>query len=113
MQRTLLSLSSFPGVVALLGLVASAAPVPKDAPEEPYYPTKKGTTWTYRVNGREETFVVTDVQKKDGATYVTVEQIVLGKPEWVKDVMVSDAGVFEFKSGFASRKKPHPLLALP
>lgn len=114
MHRALLTLSFFPGVVtALLGLVASAAPVPKDAPQEPYYPTKKGTTWTYRVNEREETFVVTDVQKKDGATFVTVGQIVLGKPEWAKDVMVSDAGVFEFKSGFASRKKPHPLLELP
>ena len=101
------------GAAALLGLVASAAPVPKDAAKEPYYPTKKGTTWTYRVNEREETFVVTDVEKKDGATIVSVGQIVLGQPEWVKDVIVSEAGVFEKKAGSASHKKPLPLLELP
>ena len=116
MHRALLTLSFFPGVVAaLLGLVASAAPVPKDAPKEPFYPTKKGTTWTYRVNEREETFVVTDVQKKDGATIVTVRQIVLGTLEGAKDVIVSDAGVFEIKPGFASldKKKPQTILELP
>jgi hypothetical protein len=108
----ILTLSFFTGA-ALLGLVASAAPVPKDAAKESYYPTKKGTTWTYRANEREETFFVSDVQKKDGATIISVGQIVLDQPNWVKDVIVSDAGVFEMKSGFASRDKPRTILELP
>ena len=114
MRYFLLSAVFAAGIVtALLGLVASAAPVPKDATQEPYYLTTKGTTWTYRVNEREETFVVTDVQKKDGATIVSVGQLAFGKPEWVKDVIVSDAGVFEKKAGSAAHKKPLPLLELP
>lgn len=96
---------------AALLAVTSAAPVPKDA-EKPtlYYPTQKGATWTYRTGDREETFVVTDVQKKDGATIVSVGQIVLGKQDWVKDVKVSDAGVFEV---VGPRDKPRPILELP
>lgn len=105
--------SSIAGTV-LLGLTV-AAPLPKDTAKEPYYPTKKGTTWIYRVNEQEETFVVTDVQKKDGATIVSVGQIVLGTLDGPKDVIVSDAGVFEIKPSYASRdkKKPRPILELP
>lgn len=115
MRRALLTLSFFPGVVAaLLGLVASAAPAPKDTTaKQPYYPTKKGTTWTYRLNDREETFVVTDVQKKDGATVVSVGQTVSGQVELVKDVIVNDAGVFEKKAGSGPLKKPLAVLELP
>src|SRR4051812_15148472 len=103
-------LTSILAAAALVGLVADAAPVPKDAEKATYYPTTKGTTWTSRTGDREETFVITEVQKKDGATIASVGRIVLGKTEFAKGVMVSDAGVFEMKSGFASRDKPQTIL---
>lgn len=110
MHRPLLSLA-FLGLATLSGLVA--APAPKDSAQEPYFPTTRGTTWTYRANGREETFVVTGVEKKDGAAVVSVGRPVSGRVEWVKDVTVSGAGVFEKKAGSGPLKKPLAVLELP
>lgn len=67
---------------ALLGLVASATPVPKDAakPEpEPYFATTVGTTWEYQGGKDVLVDVVTEVEKRGGTLQVTVGRAVDGK----------------------------------
>lgn len=60
--------------VMLIVTVGSAAPILKEDPKEPYFPTKKGAkwVWVYKDDDHESIEVVTEVETKDKTTLVTV-----------------------------------------
>lgn len=79
-----------------------------------YFPTKVGTKWTYDSDGKEQIETVTAVEKKDGATIVTVElKDEFGRKSQFK-MRASEQGLFQLTGvGFATKHPPSCLLKLP
>jgi hypothetical protein len=75
-------------VFAFLAALASAAPVPRQAPRPPafYFPTKIGATLVYVESGTEWAMVVTDVAERGRTKLVTVGRI--GRDERVTPLFV-------------------------
>jgi hypothetical protein len=102
--------------VAVILAVAPAAPIPKDAQKDVlYYPTTKGTTWTYSAKtptraASEFTEFVTEVQKKDdGAFVVTVGRQFKDRVTLIQKVEVTGKGLSRVASG-APLNPPRVLL---
>ena len=100
---------------ALLLAVAPADPVPKMKPQDSYYPTAKGAKWVYDVNGADTPQVVTGVEKKGGATVVSVERRtnLEGRPVVTAKVAVSDEGLYQVEADGRALDPPWCLLKLP
>jgi hypothetical protein len=103
MPRSLLLLSA---------LVLPAAPAPK--PPVPYFVTQRGARLVYQVRDEEKVAVVAAVEKKDGATVVTVHEVLRdGRTVPDEVVVVSEKGLF--RVGFWGQKlsEPRCFLKLP
>jgi hypothetical protein len=95
--RLLTPLSAF----ALLVSLSHAAPVPKDAGKNSvYFPTQKGTKWTYtHHHNQKETFVVTEVVEKNGEKFISVgrevkeEVVPAGKFKLTKEGRIEPVGI--------------------
>ncbi|MBP3956290.1 hypothetical protein J8F10_13450 [Gemmata sp. G18] len=93
-------------VVALIGL-APAAPVPKHMmPKGPQfnYPTALGTKWVYVIEGGgEHTRVITRVEEKNGAKFVTIDWSAPAgrKPDQSVHVVTKDGVYIHAESGQA------------
>jgi len=76
---------------------APAAPIPKHLVETPavYYPMKVGTKLVYDRNGKEETRLVTNVEKVDKGTMVTTMMVATnGTKSPHMKVLVNEKGLF-------------------
>src|SRR5262245_42591259 len=72
MPRALLAVLLIP-IAAATPATAAPVPPPKDKEPPPYYfPTRVGAEWVYDDDGHEYKFTVTKVERKVGATLVTV-----------------------------------------
>lgn len=98
-------------VAVLLGL-SSAAPLPKDAPKELYFPTTKGAKLVYKTGDAEEVEVITSVELKDGETIVTVcRELEGGKEAPYCKLSASADGLRLLEAGNGAKYDP-PLLVL-
>jgi hypothetical protein len=95
---------------ALLVLVL-ACPLPgqEAVKESPYYPLKKGTSWTYKVMGNPITMQVT-AHEKDGAK---IETLVNGKSVASEHVVVKDDGLYRTTINGQKPDAPVRFLKLP
>jgi hypothetical protein len=98
-------------VLALCGLLAAAAPVPKDQGESPYYPTKVGMKLVYDYQEVGELiFVVTEVKDIKGGKRVTVERRNLKEPI-IAIFEATGRGLVEVEHG--EQKLAPPVVILP
>jgi hypothetical protein len=100
---------------ALLLVAAPAAPIPKEKPQTPYYPTQKGAKWVYHFNGDDAPLVVTGVEEKDGAVIVSEEfrTNLATQPVVRTKVSVSGKGLFLVAALDRAVDPPIGLLKLP
>lgn len=101
-----------------LVLPTVAAPRLKDQPAQSYYPLAVGTRWVtefkYPTSTVETTEVVTAVEKKDGATVVSVGREVAGKVGTeLSQMRVTDKGLFRMSSLGTVFTEPYCVLQLP
>lgn len=95
-----------------------SAPRLKDAPDRVYFPMTVGDRWVvelrYKTTSDEYTEVVTAVDKKDGATIVTVGREVDGKvgPP-LSHIKVTDEGLFRMSNLGTTYDPPYCILRLP
>jgi hypothetical protein len=97
---------------------AVAAPKLKDMPGDSYFPTTVGDRWViemrYKTRTEEYTEVVTAVEKKDGATVVSVGREVDGTVGvQVSDVHVSEKGLFRGSLAGHVYDAPYCILKFP
>jgi hypothetical protein len=99
MPRTVTPLNRL-GPLALVGISfaggLSAAPVPTHLfPKDPpmFFPTAVGTRWVYQATDGDHTWVVTRVEKEDGARVVTITDEAAGKETRTLKVAVSETGI--------------------
>lgn len=93
MPRFLLSTVT---AVALLALVAPAAPLPKDAAKPKlYFPTTVGAKWVYERDGTEVTHVVTKVESKDDSKLVSVGIVQGEHVVHFRTIRVSPEGIWQ------------------
>lgn len=84
----------FIGLVA--ALLASAAPAPKDAESDYFYPTQKGATWVYQRENDETVRTVTDVDNTgDGAKLVSCGFKDTEGKTVIVVILVSKEGLYE------------------
>lgn len=107
------------GCVLLIALgPAGSAPQLKDEPPGDYFPTTVGDKWVtetrYKTHSTEYTEVVTAVEKKDGATIVTIGREVDGMvgPQ-LSQVRVTDKGLFRMSFLGSAYDPPYCILKLP
>jgi hypothetical protein len=99
MPRTALPLrrlvaSTLVGVALAAGLSAAPVPThifPKDPPA--FFPTAVGTKWVYQTADGDHTWVITRVEKEDGARVVTITDEVAGKETRTLKIAVSESGI--------------------
>jgi hypothetical protein len=100
---------------AVLLSPTTGAPVPKDGKSTPYFPTQKGTRWTYtlRHNDSDDSFVITEVAEKDGEKFISVGREAkggvtpAGKFKLTKEGGIESVGIRE------ARDVPLPALDKP
>jgi hypothetical protein len=100
-------------LVLAWALLAPAAPALKDKGPAPYYPTVVGDRWTYASTSGENTFVVSEVEKKDGTLLVDVATVQDGHESRVQRMRVSPDGVFRLSVRATTYAEPECLLKLP
>jgi hypothetical protein len=99
----------------LFAVLASAAPVPKDAKKEPvcYYPTTVGSKWVYTAAGSDLVLVVSKVEERKGAKVVTVERVDGEKRRLDVVMEVSATGLAITEDGWVKRDPPSAVLKVP
>lgn len=107
-------------LVVLVGVSSLlAAPRLKELPPANFYPTTVGDRWTMETRysaGHTETIteVVTQVEKIEGGTLVTVRREANGKIQEPKaEMKVTEAGLFRVSHYGTSYKAPYQVLKLP
>ncbi len=101
------ALAVLPALAVILA-VAPAAPVPKERSKGPlYFPTAKGAKWVYALGQAELVEVVSAVERKGGATLVSVGREKGGRVSPFRTVAVSERGVAVVTE--AGRDLPAPL----
>jgi hypothetical protein len=93
--------------------VTFAAPGLKDRPEEPYFATRVGARWVTEIQGREYTYVVTQVTREDGAMIVSVGRVEGRRIVPQRRVKVSDKGLVLTEDWHGRLLTPYPLLRTP
>lgn len=105
--------------LVLIGLLpAASAPRLKDEPVCDYFPTTVGDRWVtemqYKTNTTEYAEVITAVDKKDGATVVTIGREVEGTvgPQ-LSQVRMTDKGLYRMSFLGSVYDPPYCILKLP
>jgi hypothetical protein len=102
-------------VSIVVGCVALAAPVPREARKASlYFPTIVGTEWVYAVGeDNEYTDTIVEAEESDGATVVTVVRFFRQKPMTTEKILVSPDGLFLLENGHGKHDPSACLLKLP
>jgi hypothetical protein len=108
-------LAAWTALVVVVPVVS--APRLKDEPPRTYFPMTVGDRWViemrYKANAEEYTEVVTAVEKKDGATVVTVGREVNGQVGSLSHLKVTDEGLFRVSHLGTTYDAPYRILKYP
>ena len=92
---------------------APAAPALKDKTPAYYWPATVGHRWVLQSGGREETFVITRAEQRDGALVVDVAIVRDGREDPTQQMRLSPEGIFRLSVGGQKYPAPECLLKLP
>src|SRR5437763_15343656 len=90
----------------VFALVATPARAEDKVGESPYYPTKIGSTWTYRLGDKKITAKVTKHEQKGGYMCALVESTIDGNPAASEHIAVTKEGLVRTSYGGQVPDKP-------
>jgi hypothetical protein len=99
-------------LVLLSASLVSAAPIPEPKPFS--HPSTVGTKWVYQNGDREQTVVVSAVEKKGAETIITLEEVLKdGKTTPYEIIAISEKGIFRLDVIGLKPKGPMCLFRFP